>query len=158
MQKEIRDGIVLGISVILIIVIVYFSTAIFMTGEIGNKSSKKTTTTTTQFSNTTETYDNMIILSMVFSQSEENYMVVFFSKNNISNELKDAISNYSGDTKLYKVNLDDPMNKIAKGDSDNLTVSNASDIKVKDNALITINSGSIVNTVSGGANIIKTLK
>lgn len=157
MKQEVKNGIVLTICVILIIVIVYLSTAVFMTGEIGKNTKKKTTTTTT--SNVTkETYDNMIILSKVFSQSEENYMVVFFSKKNSSTELKDAISNYSGDTKLYKVNIDEAMNSSVKGASDNLAVSNVSDLKVKDNALITINSGSVTSSTSGGANIIKTLK
>ena len=40
MKNEIKNGIVIAICVILISVIVYLTTAIFLTGEIGNKKDK----------------------------------------------------------------------------------------------------------------------
>ena len=46
MRDEVKSGIILSICVILIIVIVYFTTAVFMTGEIGNKKVSKTNNTT----------------------------------------------------------------------------------------------------------------
>lgn len=153
MKEEVRNGIVLAICVILILVIVYFATAIFMTGEIGNKkiSSKKTTTTE---SNESE-FSNLIMASSIFSKSESNYMVVIFSKKTASNELKEAIKGYSGETKLYIVNLDEPINKAIKSNTDSIS---KDDLKVKDSALITIENGDISSSVIGGANIIGKLK
>lgn len=157
MKDEVKNGIILGIVVILIIVIVYFSTAIFMTGEIGNKKDKKTTTTVAS-ANSTSDYDNRIMASTILSRTGDKYMVVIFSSKNASNELKDAIKNYSGDTKLYVVDTDEVVNKSLKSDTDNLNVQNINDLKVKESAILTITNSVITDAKSGGANIISTLK
>lgn len=154
MKEEVKNGIVLCICVILILVIVYFATAIFMTGEIGNKKgvSKKNTTTT---ESAESEYNNLIMASSIFSRPESNYMVVLFSKKTASNELKEAIKGYSGDTKLYVVNVDEPINKNIKGDVDNITKDN---LKVKESVLLVIENGDISSSTIGGANIIGKIK
>ena len=61
MSKEIKSLITITLTVILVIAIVYLTTAIFMTGEIGNgkKTTKDKTTTTSP--SISKMYDNMII-------------------------------------------------------------------------------------------------
>lgn len=156
MKEELKNGIVISVFVIIIILVVYFSTAVFMTGEIGNKKSedKSTTTTKSDFNE----YNNRIISSNIFNRSEDTYMVVIFSNKKASNELKDKVKNYAGDTKLYVVNLDEAMNKSIKSDTDDLYVSEPSSLRVKENALLTISNGTVINAVTGGVNIISNLK
>ncbi len=158
MKDEIKNGIMLGVFVIIILVIVYLATAIFMTGEIGGKKNKtkdnKTTTTTVS----TNQYNNKIIADKIFNRSEESYMVVVFSSKNASNELKEMIKNYNGKTKLYVVNVDEAINRSLKADADNLYVQDSSSLKVKENALLIINGGIVTKAVTGGANIISELK
>lgn len=156
MKDELKNGIILGIFVIIILVVVYFATAIFMTGEIGGKKTKDNKTTTTVSS--TNQYNNRIISSKIFDRSEESYMVVIFSDKKASNELKDSIKNYNGSVKLYVINIDEAINKSLKADVDNLYAQDSSGLKVKENALLTINGGVITNAVTGGANIISELK
>ena len=153
MKEEVKNGIVLSISVILIIVIVYFATGIFMTGEYSNKTKKDNIISTTR-----KSYDNLIMANNIFDRAEENYMVILFSKNIASNELYDSVTNYNGDTKLYVVNLDDPVNKYIKSNENNLSISNVEELKVKDNALLIINNGVITKAETNGANIISLLK
>lgn len=156
MKDEIKNGIMLGVFVIIILVVVYFATAIFMTGEIGGKKTKDTKTTTTASS--TNQYNNRIIASKIFSRSEESYMVVIFSNKKASNELKEMVKNYNGSIKLYVVNVDEAINRSLKSDTDNLYVQDSSSLKVKENALLTISGGVITKAVTGGANIISELK
>ena len=153
LKNEVKNGIILTISVILIIVIVYFATAIFMTGEIGSKLRNTTTNKTTA-----KSYKNMIMASRILDRQEDSYMVMLVSKEKASNELNDSIEKYSGDTKLYIVNLDDPLNRYIKSDIDNLSVTDVSELKVKSNALLIINNGAITKTESNSANIISLLK
>ncbi len=156
MKDEIKNGIIIGLFVIIILVVVYFATAIFMTGEIGGKKTKDIKTTTTVSS--TDQYNNRIIASKIFNRNEESYMVVIFSNKNASNELKDSVKNYNGKLKLYVVNIDEAINRPLKSDTDNLYVQDSSSLKVKENALLIINSGTITKAVMGGANIISELK
>lgn len=41
MRNELKNGIILSITVILIILVVYLTTAVFMTGEIGSKKNSE---------------------------------------------------------------------------------------------------------------------
>ena len=101
MRNELKNGIILSITVILIILVVYLTTAVFMTGEIGSKKSSEKKTTTT---NAASSYENKILASKVFDQTPETYKVLIFSEQDVSDDLKSAITSYSGNTKLYLVN------------------------------------------------------
>lgn len=157
MKNEVKNGLIIGVVVILIIVLVYFMTAIFMTGEIGNESKTDKTTTTTSSSSTVD-YDNMIIAGRVFNQTEDTYMVLIFSNNDAKDELKSAISSYTGDVKLYKVNTDEAVNSYVVSDTDNTNPTASKDIKVKNNALITIINGTVSSYVNDEEQIINALK
>lgn len=168
MKNEIKNGLIISICVVLIIVLVYFITAVFMTGEIGrvnkkdtkdNSSTEKGNLNTQSLSN--ESYNNMIIASKTFKMNDEKYMVVFFSKKNASDSVKSALSSYDSgthDVKLYKVNVDEVINSYVKSDSENTTPISSDDLKIKENALITISSGKVSSYLTKEADIINALK
>lgn len=155
MKNEVKNGIILSVVVIVVILVVYLTTAVFMTGEIGSKknSEKKTTTT-----NTASNYENKILASKVFDQTPETYKVLIFSEQDISDDLKSAVTSYSGDTKLYLVNKDEAINKYVSSDTDNVKPDNSSSLKVKKEALLTISNGSVTSYVTNESEIIDELK
>ncbi len=162
MKNEIKNGIVIAICVILISVIVYLTTAIFLTGEIGNKKDKENKNDVKETGANTDpqsAYDNMIIAGKVFNQSEDTYMVILFKEDSASDNLKAAIKNYNNvSEKLYKVNLNETINKYIIGESDNNNATNSKELQVKDTALLTISSGSIRSYITDEEQIINALK
>ena len=90
MKNEVKSAIAITITVILILVVVYLTTAVFMTGEIGDKKKdeKDEVTNVSEESQTSTLYDNMIIASKTFEQKNDEYMVIFFSQKDTSDTLK----------------------------------------------------------------------
>ena len=155
MRNELKNGIILSITVILIILVVYLTTAVFMTGEIGSKKSSEKKTTTT---NAASSYENKILASKVFDHSPETYIVLFFWELDVSDDLKSTITSYSGNTKLYLVNKDEAINKYVSSDTDNVKPDNSSSLKVKKEALLTISNESVTSYVTNESEIIDELK
>lgn len=163
MSKEIKNGIAISITVILVIAIVYLTTAVFMTGEIGNNKKVKESKTTTKeaSSSVSKIFDNMIIASKTFDQKKDEYMVIFFHGNDISDTLKSAITSYDSSNngvKLYKVNTDDVINKFVLSDEQNSGATNYKELKINDITLITIKNKSIASYVTEEENVINNLK
>ena len=138
MNKEVKNGIIVGVVVILSLVVVYFITAI-VTGEI-NIGGKKDNTDSSVSDNL---YDNMIMASTTFDKSEDEYMVIFYSEKNKTDNLDLIISSYKGDIKLYKVNTDEVINKFVLSDEENSSATNKDELKVKTPTLLTINNKKI---------------
>ena len=160
MKQEVKSAIVTVICVGLIIAVVYLSTAYFLTGEIGNKS-KVTKKTTESYSGLSLNYENMIIAGKVFDMKESSYMVIFFSQDKINDELKSTLSSYDSlekETKLYKVNIDEAINKYVKSDEQNDSATNSSELKINKTTLITIKNGKITSYITDNDTIINTLK
>ena len=139
MNKEVKNGIIVGVVVILSLVVVYFITAI-VTGEI-NIGGKKDNTDSSVSDNS---YDNMIMASTTFDKSEDEYMVIFYSEKNKTDNLDLIISSYKGDIKLYKVNTDEVINKFVLSDEENSSATNKDELKVKTPTLLTINNKKII--------------
>lgn len=139
MNKEVKNGIIVGVVVILSLVVVYFITAI-VTGEI-NIGGKKDNTDSSVSDNS---YDNMIMASTTFDKSEDEYMVIFYSEKNKTDNLDLIISSYKGDIKLYKVNTDEVINKFVLSDEENSNATNKDELKVKTPTLLTINNKKII--------------
>ena len=159
MNKEVKNGIMVGLTVLFILIIVYLTTAVFLTGEIGGKD-KNTNTTTTKES-TTATYNNMILAGQSFDRKEDKYMVVFFSDSKASDDLKNAVSNYdvsSKGIKLYVVNLDEAVNNYVVSNTFNSNAEKASDLKIMDQAIITISGGNMQSYLISEKDIIEILK
>lgn len=158
MSKEVRNAIFLGISVLIILLVSYLTTAVFLTGEIGEVKKDKTTTTT---SASVESYKNMIVAGQTFNRSEEEYMVVFFSNSKSSDELKTAVSDYNStekELKLYVVNLDEALNNYILSTTFNSNAQNASELKIMDQAIITIKDGQMESYLISEEDIIEILK
>lgn len=123
-----------------------------MTGEIGNsnKDEKGNDLTTTEENITSSLYDNMIIASKTFEQKNDEYMVIFFSQNDVSDTLKSTISAYDSsnkNVKLYKVNIDEAINKFVVSDEQNINATNYDELKINDVTLITIKNNEITSYV-----------
>lgn len=136
-----------------------------MTGEIGNSKTKKESTNDTSYSKESDSvsslYDNMIIASSAFEQPGSEYKVIFFSQNDASDNLKSLISSYDSsdnNVKLYKVNMDEAINKYVISDESNPNATTFSELKINDVTLITINNGTISSYVVGEANVSNELK
>lgn len=167
MKSEVKSGILITVVVILILVIVYFTTAVFLTGEIGGKkgddSSDNETSEEAQSEDVSSltSYDNTIIAGRVFNQTDDTYMVIIYSEKESSDALKTTISTYDSkgeSVKLYKVNKDEAINSSVNSDSDNTNPTSSSELKVKDNALITITNGTVSSYVNDDEQIINALK
>lgn len=154
MKDEIKNLIPITIFVILALVGVYLVTAIFKTGEIGGKS-KNTTTTS---SGVTELYDDMILANNTFDKSANEYMVLFFNEKDLSESLKTIIKAYSEDKKLYKVNLDEAINKFVISDEENPNAASASELKINKTTLVTISNNKIISYITDEKEIKNTLK
>lgn len=163
MKNEVKSAIAITITVILILVVVYLSTAVFMTGEIGDKKKdeKDEVTNVSEESQTSTLYDNMIIASKTFEQKNDEYMVIFFSQKDTSDTLKNMISTYDSsdkDTKLYKVNTDEVINRFVISDEANNSATNYNELKINDITLVTIKNGVIASYIVTEDNVIEALK
>lgn len=162
MSNEIKNGITITITVILVIVIVYLTTAVFMTGEIGTgKTNSESKTTTTTNSSVSKLYDNMIIASKTFDQNKDEYMVIFFYGNDVSDELDGAITAYDSSNnkiKLYKVNVSDVINKFVLSEHENSKATNYNELKINDITLITVKDKVITSYITKEENVIDNLK
>ena len=88
-------------------------------------------------------------------------MVIFFSQDKINDELKSTLSSYDSlgkETKLYKVNIDETINKYVKSDEQNDSATNSSELKINKTTLITITNGKITSYITDNDTIINALK
>lgn len=157
-MDEKKGSITLIIAVLGVIAITYFATAFFLTGEIGNKEDKKEETQVEETEEVTEIFSNMIIASKTFTQKESKYMVLFFSKKDLTYDFKQIINNYSKDTKLYKVNVDEAINSFVLSKDENLNVQSYKELKVKAPTIITIENRKNISYVSGNDKVIDIIK
>ena len=154
MKGEVKEGIILTVSILIILAFVYFITAAIKTGEIGNSKDK----TTTKSTEVTELYDNMIMAKDTFNKSESEYMVIFFSEKNAMNSVKEIMKSYSGDIKLYKVNTDEKINSFVISEEENKGATNASELKIKGTTLIKISNGTIKEYITDKKQILGQLQ
>lgn len=156
MKEEVKNGITITIVVVLTLILVYLATAFFLTGEIGGKK----TTTTKDSSSVTTLYQDMILASKTFEKPEEEYMVIFFSEKDAKKRIKSYMkSYYNEDIKLYKVNLDESINKfVVSKDEENKEAKNANELKIKDTTLIVIKNKSIISYITDTDEIVEKIK
>lgn len=156
MKEEIKSAIIISIVVLMIIGITYFTTAFFLTGEIGGSNSSNENVS--EEVEATSLYKDMIIASKTFSQKKSEYKVLFFSNNNASDAIMNILSSYSGELTLYKVNTDEAINKFVVSEEQNPNATNSSELKINGTTLITIKDGVISSYITGDTDIIQNLK
>ncbi len=158
MKDELKNGIIISVTVLLIILVVYLTTA-FLTGELGNSNIKDAKNEQTNEPNYQEQFTNKIIASKVFDQKEDKYMVIFFSQKDVSESIKNLIINYGEtDLKLYKVNTDEAINSFIKSENSNANASSSEELKIKGTTLITIENGKITSFEEDESKIASVLK
>ena len=154
-----KSSITLIIAVLGVIAITYFATAFFLTGEIGNnKTDNEETKEVEETEEVTEIFSNMIIASKTFTQKESKYMVLFFSKKDLTYDFNQIVNNYSKDTKLYKVNADEAINSYILSNDENINAQSYKDLKIKTPTIITIEKRKNISYISGKDKVIDIIK
>lgn len=155
MKDEIKNGIIILISVLVILGATYLITAYF-------KGSLKGKNEVTESSVSYDAkFENMIILSKVFNIEDSEYKVLFYSNKKIKDSLSNTIKSYDSskkDIKLYKVNYDESINKKVLSNQDNTKATNAEELKVKGITLITIKDNKIVSYITNEDEILSALE
>lgn len=94
---------------------------------------------------------NEILAGQTFNRSEEEYYVAFYDFNS-DESLESTISNIEN-TKIYKVDLSNAMNKQIIGETSNKKAESSDELKIKETTLIQIKNGKISNYIEGYENI-----
>jgi len=79
---------------------------------------------------------SIILASKSFSQTSDNYYVIFYDFNGGDAEAIDSIISNNDDDDIYRVNLGDKMNSSYVGDISNKNAASAQELMVADTTLI----------------------
>lgn len=101
-------------------------------------------------------YDEILIGDML-RKNEESYYVLIVNKEDYNERYKEYLSKYTNNNKFYYALSDNGLNKNYVSDISNLNVSDMKDFKVKDTALLKINSGKIVESYDGNSEVMKAI-
>ena len=143
--------IIVGIAIILFVV--YYFVAVFITKEV-DVSSKKDNDTT---ENTTSSVSNKILAQRIFEQSEEEYFVYFYDFNEEDKNISSAISSKS-EMNIYRVDTSSSLNRnYVTEDTGNRNVTGLGDLKVKNPTLIKISGDKVVLYLEGTEEIVNYL-
>ena len=146
--------------IILVIILVLLGLLALLNGNFVTKDYSNETTTT---STTTIAYDSSLLtVDRVFNVSDKNYLVLFYnSKDSAEKEYVDGlVGKYSSDTtKLYKVDMADPMNKAYYNENgtENTAPTSSKDIVITRTTLMTIKKKKVVKYQTDKAEIAKVL-
>jgi hypothetical protein len=146
--KEIRNLIIITVVVIALALGLYFLTDKVL--------SKDTTSDTIADID----YTTCLIGNMFNRPYDEYYVFAFSSEDENASNYSSLISTYEKKDKalkIYKVDLDDNFNKSAVSETSNKKPANASDVKIKNSALIHIKNGKVVNYYESSSDYEKVL-
>ena len=146
--KEIRNLIIITVVVIALALGLYFLT---------DKVLSKDTTSDT---NADVDYTTCLIGNMFNRPYDEYYVFAFSSEDENASKYSSLISTYEKKDKalkIYKIDLDNNFNKSAVSDTSNKKPTNASDVKIKNSALIHIKNGKVVNYYESSSDYKKVL-
>lgn len=125
---------------VLLLFILYYVVAVFVTKEINISTNKDEETTDT----TTNTVSDKILAKNIFNQKEETYYVYFYDFNDADQNIGSKISNLS-DNKVYKVDTSSSLNQnYVTEESGNKSATSIDNLKVKNPTLIKITNDKIV--------------
>lgn len=146
--KEIRNLIIITVVVIALALGLYFLT---------DKVLSKDTTSDT---NANVDYTTCLIGNMFNRPYDEYYVFAFSSDDENASKYSSLISTYEKKDKalkIYKIDLDNNFNKSAVSDTSNKKPTSASDVKIKNSALIHIKNGKAVNYYESSSDYEKVL-
>lgn len=141
-------------AVILIILVVYFALAIFVTKEfnVSNNESQSEST-----SDTTDSVTDKVVAANIFNQSEDTYYVYCYDFNEEDDGLKQAFGNVNG-VKVYRLDTSNSFNsKYVTEGAGNKSATNLDSLKISNPTLLVISGDSIRGYYEGRVEIIKFL-
>lgn len=96
-----------------------------------------------------------ITAGSTFNMSDDEYIVLFYSRENNS-EITEKISSYKSRNKIgvYYVDLDDAINNTVVSDKSNKNATKASELKVTNPTIIRIKNGKITNYIEGQKDVV----
>lgn len=154
MESEIHLGTVLKIvlAVALILFVLYYALAVFVTKEIDVSSGNDSNTAETD--TTSNSVSNKILAAATFNQKEEVYYVYYYDFSDEDESISSSISNRS-DLKIYRVDTSSSLNsKYVTEDSGNASVSGIGDLKVKNPTLIQVTADQVTGYYEGSSSIL----
>ena len=139
---------------ILILLVLYYIVAVFITKEINVSWTKNETSTDTS---TTSQVSDRILAKNTFNQKEETYYVYFYDFNDEDQSISSAISSRS-DLKIYRVDTSSALNQnYVTEESGNRNVTSVSDLKVKNPTIIAITNDGVTAYYEGSSEILSLL-
>ncbi len=156
-EKEIKGITILKVTgaIILILLVLYYILAVFVTKEIDISESDTTSNTNTNAKS--ESVTDKIVAANIFNQSEETYYVYCYDFNDEDAGVAQAIQGATS-KKIYRLNTKDGFNKnyVTEGEG-NKNATNVSELKIKNPTLIAISGDKIIGYYEGRTNIISFL-
>lgn len=143
--------------VIILLFVIYYVLAVFVTKEIdiSNSGEKSTITEST---NSGSSVSNKILASNIFNQKEEEYYVYFYDFNDEDDVVSSIISGMTEKT-IYRVDTSSSLNsKYVTEEKGNKSAKNLDDLKVINPTVIKIEADKIVKYYEGNNEIYKKLK
>lgn len=131
--------VVLSFLVVYVIVIILGKNGVFEAGY-----------TKPEVKESTISYED-ILASSVFDMNESEYYVLFsnFGSTGYNIYLYNLLNNYSKETKIYKVNTSDALNKSILSESSNKNATKSEELKISTDTLIKIKNKKIVSYIEG---------
>lgn len=137
-------------AIVLILLVLYYILAVFVTKEIDVSGGKNTDTT----DEVSSSVSNKILASAIFNQSEEVYYVYFYDFSDEDESISSALSSKS-DLKFYRVDTSSSLNgKYVTEESGNRNVTSVEDLKVKDPTIIQVTNDQITAYYEGSSEIL----
>ncbi len=146
--KEIRNLIIITVVVIALALGLYF-----LTDKVLNKNSSSDSSADVD-------YTTCLIGNMFNRPYDEYYVFAFRSEDDNASTYSSLISTYEkkdNALKIYMIDLSNNFNKSVLSDKSNKKPTSASDVKIKDSALIHIKNGKVVNYYESSSDYEKVL-
>lgn len=140
--KPIKKYIVILCSLIIVISIMYFVTALFITKDLNWFNNNNNINKNNEVTNT-------ILASAIFKQSEDEYYVYFYDFNEEKNSITDIVNSKLSGEKVYKVNTSSAMNNNYIGETGNKNAQTLEELKVTSPTLIKISEDKIIKYYEG---------
>ena len=142
-KNSIKKYVIITSSLIIVLTLLYFVTALFITKELDWFNKKDNDTSESN------SISNTILASATFKQSETEYYVYFYDFNEEKNSITDIVNNKLSGEKVYKVNTASAMNTNYVGETGNKNSKTLEELKVVAPTLIKISEDKIVKYYEG---------
>jgi len=142
-KNPVKKYIIITSFLIIVLSLMYFITALFITKELDWFDKKDNDTSESN------SVTNTILASATFKQSETEYYVYFYDFNEEKNSITDIVNNKLSGEKVYKVNTASAMNANYVGETGNKNAKTLEELKVVAPTLIKISEDKIVKYYEG---------